>query len=55
MTRRVFYWPILIIGVLLIVAPFAISLPSKQRRSSDARQLPSHHATGQRQANGLAL
>ena len=29
MTRRVFYWPILIIGVLLIVAPFAISLPSK--------------------------
>jgi len=29
MTRRVFYWPILIIGVLLIVLPFAISLPSK--------------------------
>jgi hypothetical protein len=29
MTRRVFYWPILIIGVLLIIAPFAISLPSK--------------------------
>ena len=29
MTRRVFYWPILIVGVLLIVAPFAISLPSK--------------------------
>ncbi len=29
MTRRVFYWPILVIGVLLIVLPFAISLPSK--------------------------
>jgi hypothetical protein len=29
MTRRVFYWPILIIGVLLIVAPSAISLPRK--------------------------
>jgi hypothetical protein len=29
MTRRVFYWPILIIGVLMIVLPFAISLPSK--------------------------
>jgi hypothetical protein len=29
MTRRVFYWPILVIGVLMIVLPFAISLPSK--------------------------
>lgn len=29
MTRGVFYWPILIIGVLLIVLPLAISLPSK--------------------------
>jgi len=29
MTRRVYYWPILIVGVLLIAAPFAISLPSK--------------------------
>ncbi len=29
MTRRVFYWPILVVGVLLIVLPFAISLPSK--------------------------
>jgi hypothetical protein len=29
MTRRAFYWPILLVGVLLIVAPFAISLPSK--------------------------
>jgi hypothetical protein len=29
MTRRAFYWPILIIGIVLIVAPFAISLPSK--------------------------
>jgi hypothetical protein len=29
MTRRIFYWPILIIGILLIVLPFAISLPSK--------------------------
>jgi hypothetical protein len=29
MTRRAYYWPILIVGVLLIVAPFAISLPSK--------------------------
>ena len=28
-TRRVFYWPILVVGVLLIIAPFAISLPSK--------------------------
>jgi hypothetical protein len=25
----VYYWPILIVGVLLIAAPFAISLPSK--------------------------
>jgi hypothetical protein len=29
MTRRAYYWPILIVGVVLIVAPFAISLPSK--------------------------
>jgi hypothetical protein len=29
MTRRVFYWPILVVGVLMIVLPFAISLPSK--------------------------
>jgi hypothetical protein len=29
MARKVFYWPLLVIGVLLIVAPFAISLPSK--------------------------
>jgi hypothetical protein len=29
MTRRVFYWPILVVGVLLIVLPFTISLPSK--------------------------
>jgi hypothetical protein len=29
MTHRAFYWPILIIGVLMIVLPFAISLPSK--------------------------
>ena len=29
MTRRAYYWPILIIGVILVVAPFAISLPSK--------------------------
>jgi hypothetical protein len=29
MTRRAYFWPILVIGVILIVAPFAISLPSK--------------------------
>ena len=28
-TTRIFHWPVLIIGVVLIVAPFAISLPSK--------------------------
>ena len=27
--RLWFYWPILVIGIVLIVAPFAISLPSK--------------------------
>jgi hypothetical protein len=29
MTRRVFYWPILIIALVLIVFPLIISLPSK--------------------------
>jgi hypothetical protein len=29
MTRRAFYWPILIVGILMIVLPFAISLPTK--------------------------
>jgi len=28
MTRKVL-WPVLVIGILLIVMPFAISLPSK--------------------------
>jgi hypothetical protein len=29
MTRRLVYWPILVMGILMIVLPFAISLPSK--------------------------
>jgi hypothetical protein len=29
MTRRAYYWPILIIGILMVVMPFAISMPSK--------------------------
>lgn len=29
MTRRAYYWPILIVGIIMIVMPFAISMPSK--------------------------
>lgn len=29
MTRRAYYWPILIVGIILIIAPFALSMPSK--------------------------
>ncbi len=28
-TNRGFFWPVLVIGVLLIVLPFTISLPSR--------------------------
>jgi len=34
-TRRAYYWPILIVGVVLIIAPFAISLPSKGSAGQD--------------------
>ena len=46
MTRRAFYWPILIIGVLFIVLPFAISMPSKT--SAGQRMLSSFHPIMQR-------
>lgn len=29
MTRKAYYWPILILGLVMIVAPFAMSMPSK--------------------------
>jgi hypothetical protein len=29
MTRKAYFWPVLVIGVILVIAPFAISLPSK--------------------------
>lgn len=29
MTRRAYFWPVLVIGLILVIAPFAISLPSK--------------------------
>ena len=35
MTRRAYYWPILIVGIVLIIAPFAISLPSKGSAGQD--------------------
>jgi hypothetical protein len=34
-TARIFHWPVLVIGIALIVAPFAISLPSKASAGQD--------------------
>ncbi len=46
MTRRAFYWPILIIGVVLIALPFAISMPAKT--SAGQRMLNDFHPIMQR-------
>jgi hypothetical protein len=29
MTRKAYYWPILVLGLVMIIAPFAMSMPSK--------------------------
>jgi hypothetical protein len=39
--KLAFYWPILVIGILLIVAPFVISLPSKA--SAGQKMLDNFH------------
>jgi hypothetical protein len=38
---RAFLWPVLVIGILLIIAPFAISLPGKG--AAGARMLADFH------------
>ena len=48
MTRRAFYWPILIIGVLFIILPFAISMPAKT--GAGQRMLNDFHPIMQRVA-----
>jgi len=53
MTRRAFYWPILIIGVLFIVLPFAISMPSKT--SAGQKMLNNFHPIMQRASVNTAV
>jgi len=40
-TRKAYFWPVLVIGVILVVAPFAISLPGKA--SAGQAMLDSFH------------
>ncbi len=42
MTRRAYYWPVLIIGILMVLLPFAISMPSKT--SAGQNMLNDFHA-----------
>ena len=46
MSRKAYYWPILIIGVALIILPFAMSLPAKT--SAGQRMLDNFHPIMQR-------
>lgn len=41
MTRRAYYWPLLVIGILMVLLPFAISMPSKT--SAGQRMLNDFH------------
>ncbi len=53
MTRRAYYWPILILGLVMIIAPLAMSMPSKT--SAGQKMLDNFHSMMQQSSVNTTL